>query len=455
VHPIASDQIEFGAVSEPVDDPGRGAHELVVWTVSRIRDGRRYGVERDCHVVYAVTGDYFVEQTRKYRASAQQCIDLLLAGGHAGTTQRKLPLDGIMAVHSDPRTGRLMIKTLNGTHRLEPVGHDEADVLRQIATELVLRMPPGGAHFEPLDDAGPERRRPSPLPDEEERLALASLENARREDEPDSLPPPQFERRRPEPWAPHPESTPSPAASSDPGVQQVALPPDINVAGGVPIQFAPSGDPDPSPVRNRVGADVPSDDQRAEDSRASEGEAASPFMPRHRRTLLDRMEAHRAAAESHADVERQFEDEPDREGVGSPMTASSMLLAEQSHGEDAGTEVPAEAEVHRQVSSVGPPAGVGERRLNDDPDFPAVFNRRGVASPSTPFSGLPGWIPQVGEPRSDPASDPATSQAATEEVQRVEPMIEDPPVLAERPSAEDEFEESVGFNPDFDINQFR
>ncbi|NNE96559.1 MAG: hypothetical protein HKN24_11075, partial [Acidimicrobiales bacterium] len=64
-----------------------------MWTVSRIDGGRRLGVEPDCHVVYAMSRGYFVEQTRKFRASAEQCIDMLQRGKKAGTVQRKIALD--------------------------------------------------------------------------------------------------------------------------------------------------------------------------------------------------------------------------------------------------------------------------------------------------------------------------------------------------------------------------
>lgn len=169
------------------------ADDLLVWTVSRIDGGRRHGVERDCHVVYGLSRGYFVEQTRKFRASAEQCIEMLQQGKRAGTTQRKIALDTIVAIRSDARSGRLQIRTLNGTHQLDPVSLDEADVLRQIAIELELRMPPGGAEFLPMGDShgvsfGRDRIA-------EERRALVSLENARTEDVPDTQQEPDYQHQ--------------------------------------------------------------------------------------------------------------------------------------------------------------------------------------------------------------------------------------------------------------------
>ncbi len=487
MHPIASDQREVGAISESIDDPGRWEpdDELLVWTVSRVRDGRRYGVERDCHVVYAVSGDFFVEQTRRYRASAQQCIDLLLAGGHAGTTQRKIPLDGIMAVHSDPRSGRLMIKTLNGTHRLEPIGHDEADVLRQIATELVLRMPPGGAHFEPLDDAVPDRRLSSVSPDENDRLALASVENARREDEPDTLPPPQFDRRGPQPAAANPSFYTSAApldARPGPDRQDPTLPPDIKVVGGIPIRFAPGGaDPvsasaqDPSAEsessddgdRRAAGHPIGADDdaptiapshepggrREAGPVEAGHDPAASAFVRRQQRSLLDRLDGRHQIVESH-----------DNDAL-SPMTASSMLLAEQADGGGLDRSVRRKDAdvVEDPPDSVEAPAGLAERRVHDDPGFPAVFNRRGVAPTGPSRSGLPGWIPRLGkqDAAGESVPEPTDTTGATDDENDQAPGLheigDDSPVEKPVPTpvADDEFGQTVGFNPDFDVNQFR
>ncbi|MFW2383472.1 MAG: hypothetical protein ACN4GZ_17085, partial [Acidimicrobiales bacterium] len=232
------------------------AHDLLVWTVSRIDGGRRHGVEPDCHVVYGLSRGYFVEQTRKFRASAEQCIEMLQQGKRAGTTQRKIALDSIVAIRSDARTGRLQIRTLNGTHQLDPVSYDEADVLRQIAIELELRMPPGGAEFTPLQDSGIADSRIDAAA--EERRALVSLENARAEDIPDNYREPEYrppvDQGAPVAAGVEPPTTTGThfteeelerlAATLDVEVEPVDpdLPADITVAGGVEITY------DPTPV---------------------------------------------------------------------------------------------------------------------------------------------------------------------------------------------------------------
>lgn len=206
---IAANQAD-SQIEPVVEDPSADTQtrwstndELLVWTVSRIEGGRRHGVERDCHVVYGLSRGFFVEQTRKFRASAEQCIEMLQQGKRAGTTQRKVALDSIIAIRSDEETGRLQIRTLNGTHQLEPISNEEADVLREIAAELVLRMPAGGASY--ADYSGPsftERRRARDAEieaaeaaelAEQERQALVALENARVEDAPDAYEAPTYD----------------------------------------------------------------------------------------------------------------------------------------------------------------------------------------------------------------------------------------------------------------------
>lgn len=199
----ADRQIEHVAEDSSGNEQSRWStnDELLVWTVSRIEGGRRHGVERDCHVVYGLSRGFFVEQTRKFRASAEQCIEMLQQGKRAGTTQRKVALDSIIAIRSDEDSGRLQIRTLNGTHQLEPISNEEADVLREIAAELVLRMPAGGASY--ADYSGPsytERRRARDIEAaaaaelaERERQALVALENARVEDAPDAYEAPTYE----------------------------------------------------------------------------------------------------------------------------------------------------------------------------------------------------------------------------------------------------------------------
>ncbi len=254
--------------------------ELLVWTVSRIEGGRRHGVERDCHVVYGLSRGFFVEQTRKFRASAEQCIEMLQQGKRAGTIQRKVALDSIIAVHSDDDTGRLHIRTLNGTHHLEPISNEEAEVLREIAAELVLRMPSGGASH--ADYSGPtftERRRArdaeADAPTaaelaERERQALIALENSRVEDAPDAYVAPTYDvpvEALEEALAPVPEPVVAPSDLAEPepdqtpvstmDLQRIAaavraemgpesepevatdLPDDIMVTGGVDITFDP------------------------------------------------------------------------------------------------------------------------------------------------------------------------------------------------------------------------
>ncbi len=228
--------------------------DLLVWTVSRLEGGRRSGVEADCHVVYALTATHFVEQTRRYRASAQQCIGMLLDNKRLGRMQRKIELSTIMALHSDARTGRLAIRTLNGTHYLEPVSNDEADVLREIAMEIEVRMPAGGAQFHgaPIDfgDA------PRVYSAEEDRRAAVAVDHARAEDEPDTLGPAHYVLSSPPPQIPaavqeygaavNAPADPAPEAPGyDLPVQPTAeqspqLPENITVTGGVAIKYAPS-----------------------------------------------------------------------------------------------------------------------------------------------------------------------------------------------------------------------
>ncbi len=183
---------ELGVDETTQSEPTRWspADDLLVWTVSRINGGRRHGVEPDCHVVYALTPTHFVEQTRRYRASAQKCIDLLLSGKSAGRTQRKIELNTVMALHSNPESGRLSIRTLNGTHYLEPVNSEEASILREIAGEIDVRIPPGGARFLGTIAFGDEPRTYSA---EEDRRAAVAVDHARAEDESDTTKPPRYE----------------------------------------------------------------------------------------------------------------------------------------------------------------------------------------------------------------------------------------------------------------------
>ncbi len=232
--------------------------DLLVWTVSRLEGGRRSGVEADCHVVYALTATHFVEQTRRYRASAQQCIQMLLDNKKLGRMQRKIELSTIMALHSDARTGRLAIRTLNGTHYLEPVSNEEADVLREIAMEIEVRMPAGGAQFHgaPIDFGD----KPRVYSAEEDRRAAVAVDHARAEDEPDTMDPAHYVLSSPPPQIPaevqeYVVATNAPAdhaaelaeapGSSDLPVQSAAdqsqqLPQNITVTGGVAIRYAPS-----------------------------------------------------------------------------------------------------------------------------------------------------------------------------------------------------------------------
>ncbi len=174
-------------------------------------------------------------------------------------------------------------------------------------------------------------------------------------------------------------------------------------------------------------------------------------MRRQRPALLDRLDAHRPIVESHD------------EDAASPMTASSMMLADQADG--GGSDRPAQRTdvFEGRPDSDGAPPGLADRRVYDDPTFPRVFNRRGVAPTRPSSGGLPGWIPRSADqhPAGDSSIEPTDTIGAAADGNDHTPGLDDvadeSPIEEPVPTpvADDEFGQTVGFNPDFDINQFR
>lgn len=466
--------------------------ELLVWTVSRIDGGRRQGIERDCHVVYAVTPTHFVEQTRKYRASAQQCMEMLLAGQRAGAIQRKVELDTIMAIHSEPRSGRLLVRTLNGAHRLDPVNEDEADALREIAVQLELRMPAGGAVMvdpESLSFQGRERRRTT---EQEDWLAQRSVANARIEDENDAAPSPRYDvaiaASEPSAVAESVAATASPLATDSSDVDRAGLPAetpsehrlaragtatptqpqtdetdgpapsDITVAGGINITYAPRS-PEHPPVAAPPGTDaVPAGNQvertaplptpaqadgAARRPDLDTGSALAPagdpygraFDRRQRRSLRDGSLSAEVAEVSATTA-------PPENRVTGPLTGSPALT---SPGPATSTDgSPATGGEPAATDAAGAPA---DRRQHQDPSFPSIFDRRRAGPGFRASDDVPNWV--------SPGSPGDVDEAETAEapVERKDPPTL-APVSATRPE-EGEIGPSVGFNPDFDVNPFR
>ncbi len=487
------------ATEAPAEPHWSPDDELLVWTISRIDGGRRQGIEPDCHVVYAVTPTHFVEQTRTYRASAQQCMELLLAGQRAGAIQRKVELDTIMAIHSDPRSGRLIVKTLNGAHRLDPVNEDEADALREIAIHLELRMPAGGAVLvDPGSPAfhGRERRRAN---EREDWLAERSVVNARNEDANDTAPIPRYEVAT---HAPDPSVDPrsavaprSPAAigsseadqasppaetpSEHPPAQTGAATPtgpqsdvssgygpapsDITIAGGLNITYAPpsSGHPPvtappgddgtpagpegdgtpPVPTQaHPIGPSTPPPDPAG--GPAFPGPAGDPygraFDRRQRRSLFDG----RPSPET-SDVAPTTP--PPENSAMRPLAGSSALTG---LGAAAATndDVPRDAAGEPANDAGGSPV---DRRRHEDPAFPSIFDRRQAGPGFRASDDVPNWV----SPGSEGDVDHAEAETGEAPVEGT-----DPPTLAPmsptRPEG-GELGSSVGFNPDFDVNPFR
>lgn len=466
--------------------------ELLVWTVSRIDGGRRQGIEPDCHVVYAVTPTHFVEQTRKYRASAQQCMEMLLAGQRAGAIQRKVELDTIMAIHSESRSGRLIVRTLNGAHRLDPVNEDEADALREIAIQLELRMPAGGAVMvDPGSPAfqGRERRRAT---EREDWLAQRSVANARIEDENDTAPIPRYDvatatpessagagsvaatgsplaidssdvGRAGPPAETPPELRLARAGTATPTPPQTdetdePAPSDITVAGGINITYAPRS-PEHPPVAAPPGTDaVPAgneDERTAPLATPAQADGAamrpdldsgSPFASsgdpygrafdrRQRRSLHDGSLSAEAAEVSATTAP------PESKPIG-PLTGSPVLT---SPGPAQTTDVPPDTGGEPAATdATGAPA---DRRQHQDPSFPSIFDRRRAGPGFRASDDVPNWV--------SPGSAGDVDEAETGEapVERKDPPTL-APVSATRPE-EGELGPSVGFNPDFDVNPFR
>ncbi len=462
--------------------------DLLVWTVSRLDGGRRRGVERDCHVVYGLSREYFVEQTRQFRASAEQCIEMLQQGKRAGTTQRKIELDSIVAVRSDARSGRLQIRTLNGTHQLDPVSYTEADVLRQIAIELEVRMPPGGAEFAPVGfDSGGQGTRFETTADE--RRALASLNNARAEDVPDGYREPQYHH---DAFNPDDEPIENDSAVSDGHLteeelehlgatlaveidpDEVELPADITVVGGVDITFDPTpvsyGTPPDSP-ESLVQADPLSEDPSSEIA-ASSVEAAA--WATAQETVADTpIYMSEQAEEGMSDSVPQFEgviDAPDAE-IDQPIYARFGRLQHRALRRqiETGSALPADAqepttaspsadiaapaddqsvvaEASTPMPATEPTTSSDERRQTDDPNFPSIFDRRrsGPSDHARFGDDLP--ISHSADHDASPTVD-----YDGESGQSAMP----PESSAPEGPAPDGMDGTVGFNPDFDVNPFR
>ncbi|NNF55195.1 MAG: hypothetical protein HKN03_12245 [Acidimicrobiales bacterium] len=525
--------------------------DLLVWTVSRLEGGRRSGVEADCHVVYALTATHFVEQTRRYRASAQQCIEMLLDNKKLGRMQRKIDLSTVMALHSDARTGRLAIRTLNGTHYLEPVSYEEADVLREIAMEIEVRMPAGGAQFHgaPID-FGDEPRRYSA---EEDRRAGVAVDHARAEDEPDTMEPPHYVLASPPPPIPaevqqYVAAAESAAAPPTEALQEnvaapnvvpdETLPQNITVAGGVAITYAPSQDQAPHqhaptlsgyvPVAATIAglqeapspAPIPVPENEVERRVVDDPAFPAAFDRRQHRTFRGQLEGVPAAnairskpapiapvQESPSTAPAPVQESPyaapapvqespyaapapvqespyaapvpaQESPYAAPVPAQESLYAAPVPAQESSATKPSggEAMPHR------PPAGASsdipvtasdmystqpnvrapgasplapsteDRRDNDDPAFPSVFDRRSLRAAS---ETTPGWLaPGSIDPETGAEADDANEDPTEVELPEAPPTIE-PPVISSNGPQTISTGGAIGFNPDFDVNPFR
>ncbi|NNE95586.1 MAG: hypothetical protein HKN24_06110 [Acidimicrobiales bacterium] len=419
-----------------------------------------------------------MEQTRKFRASAEQCIDMLQRGKKAGTVQRKIALDTIVAVRSDARTGRLQIRTLNGTHRLEPVSYDEADVLRQIAIELELRMPRGGAEFTVLEQPRLDRRRTDA---DEERSALTSLEQARAEDSPDDLGDPEFEAHGRKLAAHEIDLLRTSLVSEiDEAPAAQDLPADITVAGGVEITFEPDPAVDPAlapmidqaaPIQEPAADVQPADyavtpaypdsppPQERRPEAPPELHGQDPRIDdvmklrldrRHQRAIRLQMEEGPAASqegpvyrEPPVDTAAEPTNAPVDDGVPSPLFAAPETLV---------TEVDETSEPGGDLYRNHDGEIVEGRREVDDPNFPSIFDRRRSTSSvgSHPRFGEDLPVDQALSHHVPAEHTHGDDEGASAEVPAVPPTISAP----SGPPAVD-MSGTVGFNPDFDVNPFR
>ncbi len=498
--------------------------DLLVWTVSRLEGGRRSGVEADCHVVYALTATHFVEQTRRYRASAQQCIGMLLDNKKLGRMQRKIEISTIMALHSDARTGRLAIRTLNGTHYLEPVSNDEADVLREIAMEIEVRMPAGGAQFHgaPID-FGDEPRVYSA---EEDRRAAVAVDHARAEDEPDTVEPAHYVLASPVPQIPAEvqhyvaaagaPANPAPeraqgAGQAAPPVHSAAQPPhhlpqNITVAGGVPITYAPSpeqvADPHaPSlsgyePAAATIAglqespypASVSAPEVEAERRVVDDPAFPAAFDRRQHRTFGSQLEG---AAAAHATPPKLAIAAPVRESpFAAPVPVQESPYAAPVPVQESHVAVPVQESPHPHLAepapyavetahhvavtaasdapvtasemyniqpNVRPPSASPLNPSEDSRDngaqaFPSVFDRRSLRAAS---EQTPGWLAPGDSTPGETGAEADDADESTGVALPEGPPTIGPPVISSGGPQTVTTGGAVGFNPDFDVNQFR
>jgi hypothetical protein len=434
---------------------------------------------------------YFVEQTRTFRASAEQCIEMLEQGKRAGTTQRKIALDTIVAIRSDARTGRLQIRTLNGTHQLDPVSYDEADVLRQIAIELELRMPPGGAEFLPLTDSREWGARRND--NAEERRALVSLENARAEDIPDDYQGPEYrndvgtaeldgdpghfteqELHRLAQSLVVETDLPEPDNLDQAGPE---LPHDITVVGGVEITYQPepTADPsvtdvDPRPTTHDsslapAATEAPSwvadpddfDDspihmsQQAGDpvgAETSTGEAATGAKPADIGASEGGFSS-RYGRLSHRALRHHIET-----GTQLPQTAAEP--ADTASSVFAAPTDPADTSDPTDTGQapLSTPGPIEDRRRVDDPNFPSVFDRRGAVQ-SAHANGAFRFGDDLPVDHSFSHHDKARTEAADSDASESDRPAGPQTVSAPADPPPEGIGGTVGFNADFDVNPFR